>query len=159
MGLRIWRNRNLKSQVLPNKNVNCDIGRLIVDDKELTGHKDIADVMNSYFTSIASSLLANSNEIEFEFSLVPGEAPPNMEPFRFTIRNVTEVSKAIEDLNQAKATGPDGIPVRALKMAAPYISLEVSLISFNESLSTGKFPSAWKTAKVKPVFKGGTTAD
>ena len=51
-----------------------------------------------------------------------------MEPFRFTIRNVTEVSKAIEDLNQAKATGPDGIPVRALKMAAPYISLEVSLI-------------------------------
>ena len=51
-----------------------------------------------------------------------------MEPFRFTIRNVTEVSKAIEDLNQPKATGPDGIPVRALKMAAPYISLEVSLI-------------------------------
>ena len=49
--------------------MNCDIDRLIVDDKELTGHKDIADAMNSYFTSIASSLLANSNEIEFEFSL------------------------------------------------------------------------------------------
>ena len=100
--------------------MNCDIDRLIVDNKELTGHKDIADAINSYFTSIASSLLANSSEIESEF--VPGEAPPNIEPFRFTMRNVTEVSKAFEDLNQAKATGPDEIPVRVLKMAAPNIS-------------------------------------
>ena len=98
--------------------------------------------------------MANSSEIESEF--VPGEAPPNIEPFRFTIRNVTEVSKAIEDLNQAKATGPEGIPVRALKMAAPNISRSLTHL-FNESLSTGEFPSAWKTAKVTPLFKGGTT--
>ena len=97
--------------------MNFDVDRLIVDDNEVTGHKDIANAINSYFTSIASSLLANSNEIESEFA--PDEAPLNIEPFKFTIRNVNEVSKAIEDLNQAKATGPDGIPVRALKMAAP----------------------------------------
>ncbi|XP_068697711.1 uncharacterized protein [Montipora foliosa] len=143
-------------QVLPNKNVNCDIDRLIVDDKEVTGHKDIADAINPYFTSIASSLLANSNEIESEFA--PDEAPLNIEPFKFTIRNVNEASKAIEDLNQAKATGPDGIPVRALKMAAPNISRSLSH-HFNESLSTGKFPSAWKTAKVTPLFNKGTATD
>ena len=68
--------------LLPNKNVNCDIDRSIVDDKEVTGHKDIADAMNSYFTSIASSLLANSSEIESEFA--PDEAPLNIEPFKFT---------------------------------------------------------------------------
>ena len=122
----------------------------------MTGHKDIANAINSYFTSIASSLLANSNEIESEFA--PDEAPLNIEPFKFTIRNVNEVSKAIEDLNQAKATGPDGIPVRALKMAAPNISRSLTHL-FNESLSTGKFPSAWKTAKVTPLFKGGTATD
>ena len=142
--------------VLPNKNVNCDIDRLIVDDKEVTGHKDIADAINSYLTSIASSLFANSNEMESEFA--PDEAPLNIKPFKFTIRNVNEVSKAIEDLNQAKATGPDGIPVRALKMAAPNISRSLTHL-FNESLSTGKFPSAWKTAKVTPPFKGGTATD
>ena len=50
-------------QVLPNKNVSCNISGLIVDNKELTGHKDIGDAMNSYFTStcIASSLMANLN--------------------------------------------------------------------------------------------------
>ena len=110
--------------------------------------------MNSYFTSIASSLLANCNEVESEF--VPDEAPLNIEPFRFTIRNANEVSKAIKDLNQAKATGPDGIPAKALKMAAPYISRSLTHL-LNESLFTGKFPSAWKTANVTPLFKGGTT--
>ena len=139
--------------------MNCDIDRLIVDDKEVTGHKDIADAMNSYFTSIASSLLANSNEIESEFA--PDEAPLNIEPFTFyTIRNVNEVSKAIEDLNQAikSAAGSDGIPVRALKMTAPNIYRSLTHL-FNESLSTGKFPSAWKITKVTPLFKGGTTTD
>lgn len=63
-------------QVLPNKNVYRDIGKLIVDDKELPGYKDIADALNSYFTSIASSLLANCNEGESEFG--PDEAPPNI---------------------------------------------------------------------------------
>ena len=136
--------------------MNCDIDRLIVDDKEVTGHKDIADAMNLYFTSIASSLLANSNEIESEFA--PDEAPLNIEPFKFTIRNVNEASKAIKDLNQAKATGPDGIPVRAIKVAAPNISRSLTHL-FHESLSTGKFPSVRKTAKVMPLFKGGTTTD
>ena len=74
------------------------------------------------------------------------------------MRNVNEVSKAIEDLNQAKATGPDGIPVRALKKAASNISRSLTHL-FNESLSTGKFSSAWKTAKVTPLFKGGTATD
>ena len=93
-----------------------------------------------------------------EFEFVPDETPPNIKPFRFTIQNKTEVSKAIEDLYQAKATGPDGIPVRALKMAAPKISQSLTHL-FNESLSTGKFPSAWKTANLTPLLKGGTTAD
>ena len=143
-------------QVLPNKNMNCDIDRLILDGKEVTGPKDIVDPMNSYFKSIASSLLANSNEIESEFA--PDEAPLNMEPFKFTIRIVNEVSKAIQDLKQAKATGPDRIRVRALKMAATNISRSLTRL-FNESLSTGKFSSAWKIAKVTPLFKGGTTTD
>ena len=134
--------------------MNCDIGRLIVDDKELTRHKDIVGAMNSCFTFEASSLLANCNEVESE--IVPDAAPLNIKLFRFTINNVSEVSKAIKDLNQRKVTGPDGIPVKALKMAAPNISRSLTHL-LNESLSTGKFPSAWKAAEVMPLFKGGIT--
>ena len=82
-------------QVLPNKNASRDTDRLIIDDKEVTAHNDIADALNLYFTSIASSLLANSNEVEPEF--VPDAAPSNIESFKFTLRNVNEVSKAKQD--------------------------------------------------------------
>ena len=64
-------------QVLPSKIASRDTDRLIIDDKEVTAHNDIADALNLYFTSIASSLLANSNEVEPEF--VPDAAPSNIE--------------------------------------------------------------------------------
>ena len=48
--------------------------------------------------------------------------------------------------------------MKDLKMAAPNISRSLTRL-LNESLSTGKFPSVWKTTKVTPLFKGGTTTD
>ena len=53
---------------------------------------------NKKKNNFSTVVLSYSNEIESEFA--PDEAPLNIEPFKFTIRNVNEVSKAIEDLNQ-----------------------------------------------------------
>ena len=47
--------------------------------------------------------------------------------------------------------------MKALKIASPKISQSLTHL-LNELLSTGKFPSAWKT-KVRPLFKGGITKD
>ena len=49
------------------------------------------------------------------------QAPSNIESFKFTLRNVNEVSKAIKDLNQTKATGSDGISAKVLKMEEPSV--------------------------------------
>ena len=113
----------------------------------MTVHNNIADALNFYFTSIASSLLANSNEVESEF--VPDAAPSNIESLKFTLRNVNEVSKAIKDLNQTKATGSDGISAKVLKMAEPTVSQSLTHI-FNESLQAGQFPSARPRMHLKP---------
>ena len=56
-----WKTLNLIR--LPKKNGKGTIGRLIVDDKELTEHNDTANAMNSYCTSIATSLLTNRHEL------------------------------------------------------------------------------------------------
>ena len=53
-----------------------------------------------------------------------------------------------------KATGPDGISTKLLKMAALAISHSLTSL-FNYSLSQGKFPAAWKEANVTPVPKSG----
>ena len=134
-------------QVLPNKNATCDTDKLIIDDKEVTAHNDIADALNLYFMSIASSLLANSNEVEPEF--VPDAVPSNIESFKFTLRNVNEVSKAIKDLNQTKATGSDGISAKVLKMAEPSVSKS------NSSLQC--IASSWSISFCLEKSKSNTT--
>jgi hypothetical protein len=43
-------------------------------------------------------------------------------------------------------------------LAAPCIAPMVSFM-INHSLNTSTFPSVWKEAKVKPLFKKGSSAD
>ena len=51
-----------------------------------------------------------------------------------------------------KATGLDGISVRVLKEALPAISSSLDLI-YNASISSGRFPAAFKIAKVLLLHK------
>jgi hypothetical protein len=53
-----------------------------------------------------------------------------------------------------KATGPDGIPCRILKIAAETLSPSLAML-FNQSLSMGVYPDDWKMARVTPIFKDG----
>ena len=52
----------------------------------------------------------------------------------------------------------DGISAKVLKIAAPVIAPLLALI-FNQSISTGIFPSDWKIARVTPIFKTGAKHD
>ena len=62
------------------------------------------------------------------------------------------------NLNVRKSTGLDNIGPRILKLSANVIAPTLLFI-INKSISTGKFPSVWKEAKVKPLFKNGSKED
>ena len=64
------------------------------------------------------------------------------------------VLKLLLDLKENKASGPDKVPSRILKVAAEPISHCLQLL-FTASLHTGKVPSDWKQANITPVFKKG----
>ena len=53
-------------------------------------------------------------------------------------------------INANKATGPDNIPGRVLKIACDNLSQSLTEI-FNKSLSTGSYPDDWKMAKVMSI--------
>ena len=129
---------------------------LIVVEKELNSDNDIANVMNTYFTSIATTLLANRHDLISETA--PEPVSPDNKIFNFTLRNKHEIFKAFEELDQAKATGCDGISAKALKLAAPNISQSLTYL-FNDSLRTSQFPSVWEIARVAPLFKAGSATD
>lgn len=72
-----------------------------------------------------------------------------------------EISLCIDDVllhlkgvDTSKGDGPDNISPLLLKNCAS--SLAVPLLAiFNRSLSTGKFPTRWKSSYITPIFKSG----
>ena len=60
----------------------------------------------------------------------------------------------LNSLVVSKATGPDGLPARILKLAAPMIAGSLFIL-FNACLTESVFPDDWKLANVHPVFKSG----
>ena len=65
-----------------------------------------------------------------------------------------DVLNALTRLNRGKGAGPDGIPPIFVVNCREALALPLSTI-FNASLKTGTFPSAWKEARIVPIFKSG----
>ena len=78
--------------------------------------------------------------------------------FRLSEVSETEVLKKLSNLDAGKATGPDRISARLLRMVALSIAQSITSL-FNPSLTTGQFPSEWKEANITPVPKPGGKRD
>ncbi len=104
-----------------------------------------AKVLNDQFQSVFTSE---------DLSAIPSmDSPqyPTMAPIQVERKGV---EKLLKNLNASKAAGPDCIPSRVLKELASEISPYLTDI-FNQSLSTGAVPKAWKEANIVPIFKKG----
>lgn len=66
----------------------------------------------------------------------------------------SEVALQIKILKSNKATGPDLISARPVKNMS-YTGVKFMTKLFNECLSKGHFPAAWKKAHVIPIHKSG----
>jgi hypothetical protein len=64
------------------------------------------------------------------------------------------VIKLLKDLNPHKASGPDQIPTRLLKLCASELAPAIVRV-FQTSLDSGTVPSDWKEALITPLFKKG----
>ncbi len=68
------------------------------------------------------------------------------------------LEKEIKSMPLGKATCIDGISVKTLKISCNQI-LAPLLHTINLSFNTSNVPSAWKAAKVTPVYKAGDRED
>ena len=88
---------------------------------------------------------------------------PLMNPSTYAVMpdisiNVSGVHKLLSDLNPFKATGPDAISARFLKVTANELAPMLTCL-FNQSLTTGDIPQDWKKAYVIPIHKKGSKTD
>ena len=64
------------------------------------------------------------------------------------------INKIIKSLNSKKATGPDKIPPKLIKLAANIIACHICNI-LNQSISSSVLPEEVEIANVRPVYKKG----
>lgn len=145
-GINNFLNRN-KKQNIPTAIQN--------KGKTYTDPKDIAAIINSYFTNVAPELVKklpnSSSKRNFNDFL------KDRNPFSFfcTPVIVQEVEKYLASLDHNKANDVYDFPIKLIKQNSDLLSEPLTLI-INKSFSDGEFPDDLKYAKVIPLFKGGT---
>ena len=124
------------------------VKKVNLDGNEITNAAEISDAFNSYFTSIGEKLAnkipsSNVNPVSYIQS--------THTVFSFEEIGSCTVNCLLKTINANKATGPDKIPGRLLKIAADILSPSLTKI-FNRSLSKGIYPTDWKMEKILPIY-------
>ena len=124
-----------------------------LDGNILTDDFDKATLLNDHF--VAQSTL-NIPDTKQPPQCTVNRPVPTLDNISTT---ETEVLKILNSLDVNKSTGPDGLPVKILKLTALIIANPLSRL-FNKSLTSGIFPSVFKEANVRPIFKNkGSPSD
>ena len=125
------------------------VDKLVVDGKEATSDKDIADMFNSYFSSIGSNLANKFPQTNCFVDYLHGHFDDSM--FVNPLGR-EELLKLIKALDSKKACGIDDISPKMLSHNADLI-VDPLLHIINLSLNQGIFPSKLKLSKVIPLYK------
>ena len=135
-------------------NINLKLG-----DRLVTNESDLTEIFNSHFVNVASNLKEPSIPSDFEIinNFVQSKVPSNTE-FQISLTNETFVRNFLTLLNVNKSTGLDNIGPKILKLSANILTPSLTFI-VNRSIISREFPSSWKEAKVKPLFKSGANDD
>ena len=131
-------------------------------DKLTTKESDIAHAFNEHFTSITDKFQAqlkthNNSEFPALKKFISSKLPPG-NTFQIPPIKQDFVFKFLSTLDSKKAVGLDNINAHMLKLSAQYITPVLTNLC-NQSIQTNTFPSAWKQARVIPLFKKGSRQD
>ena len=141
---KVWRQLNSalgrgKSKLTPS---------LTHEGTTLTRPQEIVDCFLEHFSNLPFPPAADMQQ----------SLPTVPSTFRLSEIDEEMVLKQLSTLDERKATGPDMISARILKMVAPAIVHGLTNL-FNASIRLGQFPTEWKEANVTPVPKMGTKHD
>ena len=129
---------------------------LLEDGRIITDHGEVAEVMNNYYINVAAHIgnktIKQDGFVDHpSIKAIKNNLAPNSS---LTFRHTTEgeITKIIKSLNSKKATGPDQIPSKLIKIVRPQIS-NVLTGMINNAIDEEIFPDSLKRAQVTPVFK------
>lgn len=132
-----------------------------LQDRDLLSIKDSAvasiNFINSYFANIGNNLasvIISSNGNSDRPSPSSLSIESSSQSFGLFATDFIEIDSIIMSLKTCSAAGHDGIQTKVLKFAKDLIVPHITHIC-NLSFITGIFPNLFKTALIKPIYKGG----
>ena len=133
------------------------IGPLKSNNETLTNDADKANLMNSFFANVGKNLATHRTEnCETNINSHIYRVTPTISNINLDLELLTKSFKSTVKLG--KACGADNISSNDLKLHE-----EISIQSLQRvikcSLTSGRFPTDWKKAKVTAIHKKGTKSD
>ena len=124
--------------------------KLLIDDDNQPIHdkKEIADVLARQFKSVSSDPNAPQKRSP-SFSPPEISSPMTDEDMTFTEEDIIQ---AIKEVKPNAASGPDEIPIKALKECKENVAHPIFLI-WQDSVANGVVPSCYKESVVTPIHK------
>ena len=154
---QVWQNIRKLVNVKSSKSSNI---KLMIDDKIVSDPKQNANTFNLHFSKLGSNVQKKIPIERGSYNDYLYKRNKNGEYYINNAGNVfylsptdpKEVSDMINNLDDKKSPGPNGIPVFLLKKFIDFFSFWLSKL-INISFSTGIFPDLLKFAKVIPLHK------
>ena len=158
---KLW--KTIKSLGLPSKISSSAKICLKEKNKVIFEPKQVSEIFNKYFSSLAENLVAKLPPAPKIFNNVSTKLYYQQfdvvsENFSFSECNCEQIEKIIQSFNIAKAAGIDNLNCRFLKDGAKILSNPLKQIC-NLSLRLSCFPTDCKIAKLKPLFKKGSSTE
>ena len=139
-------------EIFPTKGIN----QVTVNDISFNKHK--AKQFGEYFSKIITSLKNSAFKLtDCVWKHRRTLASRTNHVFQFQYVSVVFVKNFLKKIKRTKATGLDHLPASMLKDCADSIAIPLRYI-VNLSLNTSTVPSAWKEAKIVPVYKSGDSS-
>lgn len=141
-----------KMNYLTNKSSKSSTTHISSNGQMVSEPVMIAEAFSHHFATIGQTMSGNSH---YGPSLTQGRSNSS---FCFNIVSPFDVQRVIDGMRAGCSAGPDGLDIRFFKLASHVLSFPLADL-FNLSLTTGEIPSSWKSARVIPLHKGGSTSD
>ena len=118
-----------------------------------------AEQLNDHFSTIAEKIVTSNPENNSLDKFQEFCLSKNIQSkFDIPLMTVTEVCNAFKYLKQAGTRDLDGLDTKILRLAAPLITNTLTYV-FNLCIMKSTFPTAFKMAKVIPLYKSGDSAN
>lgn len=152
----------IKEQVVCNQNDNMTIpDKLLKSDKShTTDHEEMANIFNTFFTSIAKTISGHLEITPEKCMKYLSNYKVPAKHIKFTLITHKELRTIIMNLKTKKSKDVSHMDTRFLKIICFNDKLmELLLTSLNACIVEGVFPDTLKNGKIVPIHKKGETSD